>query len=208
MEKVFDYRSLRLLVGMIAMLLPIVVTGIAAKELSSISASYYTNARDVFVGMLFIVGTFLLAYNGHTKPQAVLSKIAAMAAFCIALFPTACECCGTDWSAMVHYMSAGVFFSILVYFCFVPFQYEFWSSKIANLSRKRLARSAVYFVCGIVMIFCILIIAFASDTAKEQHNLTFIGEWVALEAFGLAWIVSGKFFTLLADPDEELKFRN
>jgi hypothetical protein len=56
---VFDYRALRLLVGIIAFALPIAVPLIASTNLTSISASYYTNSRDIFVGMLFIVGSFL-----------------------------------------------------------------------------------------------------------------------------------------------------
>ena len=66
MNKVFDYRALRLLMGLIALALPFIVTLVSSTQLSSISASYFTEARDAFVGMLFIVGAFLWAYNGHT----------------------------------------------------------------------------------------------------------------------------------------------
>ena len=64
---VFDYRALRLLVGLIAFALPIVVSLLSIKTLPSISASYHAEGRDAFVGMLFVVGAFLWAYNGHTK---------------------------------------------------------------------------------------------------------------------------------------------
>jgi hypothetical protein len=52
-------------VGVIAFSLPFVFSAIANSSLGSMSGSYYTSARDVFVGMLFIVGAFLWAYNGH-----------------------------------------------------------------------------------------------------------------------------------------------
>jgi hypothetical protein len=68
---VFDYRALRLIMGLIAFSLPIVVTVLATGPLSSISAPYYTDGRDAFVGMLFIVGALLWAYTpscGHTRP--------------------------------------------------------------------------------------------------------------------------------------------
>jgi len=78
-NKVFDYRTLRLLIGLIAFSLPLVVELLATATIPSISASYYTEARDAFVGMLFIVGAFLWAYNGHTDWQGRWSKVAAVA---------------------------------------------------------------------------------------------------------------------------------
>ena len=47
--------------GLIAFALPFVVAALAtdaANRLTSISASYHTNARDAFVGMLFVVSAF------------------------------------------------------------------------------------------------------------------------------------------------------
>ena len=64
---VFSPYTLRLIVGFIAFALPCIVISITATITSSISASYYTNARDVFVGLLFVIGAFLLAYNGRSR---------------------------------------------------------------------------------------------------------------------------------------------
>ena len=64
---VFSPYTLRLIVGFIAFALPPIVISITATMTSSISASYYTNARDVFVGLLFVIGAFLLAYNGRSR---------------------------------------------------------------------------------------------------------------------------------------------
>ena len=69
---VFNYQALRLLMGLIALALPIAVSLTAilgtpsVSDLPSISYSYHTGARNVFVGALFIVGAFLWAYNGHS----------------------------------------------------------------------------------------------------------------------------------------------
>lgn len=62
---VFDYRALRLFVGLVALGLPEVVAFISSTPLSSISASYYTEARDIFIGSLFVIGALLWAYNGR-----------------------------------------------------------------------------------------------------------------------------------------------
>ena len=64
---VFSPYTLRLIVGFIAFALPPFVIVITATITSSISASYHTNARDVFVGLLFVIGAFLLAYNGRSR---------------------------------------------------------------------------------------------------------------------------------------------
>lgn len=64
-DLVFDYRTLRLMVGAIAFLLPWAVIVITLRITSSISASYHTEVRDIFVGALFVIGALLLAYNGH-----------------------------------------------------------------------------------------------------------------------------------------------
>ena len=105
---VFDYRALRLLVGLIAFLLPIVVSIISTSSLASISASYHTEARDVFVGMLFVVSAFLWAYNGHTTWQSRTSKIASVAAILVAILPTTCDTCKTDIVAIIHYGAAAL----------------------------------------------------------------------------------------------------
>jgi hypothetical protein len=64
-DMVFNPKTLRLFVGLIAFWLPWVVIFFASRVTSSISASYHTNVRDVFVGALFVIGALFLAYNGH-----------------------------------------------------------------------------------------------------------------------------------------------
>lgn len=65
---VFDYHTIRLLIGLIALSFPWLVSIRASKITPSISWSYYTNARDLFVGLLFVIGAFLISYKGH-KPR-------------------------------------------------------------------------------------------------------------------------------------------
>jgi uncharacterized membrane protein YbjE (DUF340 family) len=47
--------------GIIALALPFLVSLISGEQLDSISSSYYTAARDCLVGLLFVVGAFLLS---------------------------------------------------------------------------------------------------------------------------------------------------
>ena len=50
----FDYHAIRLMIGLIAMLLPLVVRIFASKITDSISWSYHTDARNYFVGFLSV----------------------------------------------------------------------------------------------------------------------------------------------------------
>ena len=62
---IFDYHTIRLIIGFIAMIFPLIVYIRAAKITDSISWSYYTDARDLFVGFLFVIGAFLISYKGR-----------------------------------------------------------------------------------------------------------------------------------------------
>jgi hypothetical protein len=62
---VFDFYTIRLLIGLIAFSLPWLVRIIVGHIPDSISWSYYTDARDYFVGLLFVIGSFLMSYKGN-----------------------------------------------------------------------------------------------------------------------------------------------
>lgn len=64
---VFDYYTIRLLIGLIAFSLPWVVGILVGYIPDSISWSYHSPARDYFVGLLFVIGGFLMSYKGN-KP--------------------------------------------------------------------------------------------------------------------------------------------
>ncbi len=200
-QEIFDYRTLRFVIGIIAFFLPFIVSVIASTSLSSISASYYTAARDAFVGMLFVVGGFLLAYNGHSYKQLIASKVAAFAAVGIAIFPTACADCNSGIMSVLHYISAAALFIILAYFCLGPFR-----KNLRDQSGKKGLRNKIYLFCGIVMLLCIVGIAGASlilsSEVVEQLRIVYWGEAIALDAFGFAWFVSGKALGVFAEPDE------
>ncbi|MDP2716437.1 hypothetical protein [Rheinheimera sp.] len=93
-NKDINYKALRLIVGSIAISIAIVTTimfGLHNSKFmipTSISVTYHLGARDFFVGSLFAVGSFLIAYNGFSKTEKVLAKIAGILAIFVAVFPT------------------------------------------------------------------------------------------------------------------------
>jgi hypothetical protein len=145
----FDLPALRFLVSLIALSLPPLVFLITLTITSSISASYYTNARDPFVGFLFVIGALFWAYDGHPEPkvsekdesakrnivlkieqalykvpESLVSKIGGTAAILAAICPTACDLCKTDTRSTIHYIAAAILFSAIVYFCLIAFPYQ------------------------------------------------------------------------------------
>lgn len=207
---VFDYQVSRLVMGIIAFTLPFVVSFVSSTPLLSISASYYTGARDVFVGMLFIVGSFLFAYNGYTTTQSVTSKIASLAAILAAVCPTKCETCQWSIIAIVHYCSATTLFSVLAYFCLGPFSQKAEGKKFTHKKAKR--RKIIYQLCGYSMIVCMVTAAisigvqlFLPGNKIETLRLTYWAEAVALVAFGVAWMTASRFSQWFAEEEERLR---
>jgi hypothetical protein len=202
--EVFEYRTHRLVMGLIALSLPLIVSALSSEKLASISASYHSEARDWLVGLLFVVGAFLLSYNGHTPRQSAISKIAAFAAAGIAIFPTACRTCATTPTTVLHFVCATVLFSSLAYFCLGPFR-----EKLLGSGGKKRLRRRIYLACGLTMIACMVTIAAANlllpAPAVAALRIVYWGEAIALFAFGIAWFVSGKALGLLADEEEQLR---
>lgn len=202
-DKVFDYRALRLLIGLIAFTLPFVVSLVSSVKLTSISASYYTDARNIFVGLLFVVSAFFWAYNGHSLKEKWASKGASLSTILVAMFPTSCNECETDFRSMIHYSAAAILFIILAYFCFWPFRKNTKGQK-----GKKGRRSKIYFICGCIIAGCIVsaaVLPFISNDIKKALSVTYWAEAIGLWAFGFAWIVAGKSSSLLADLEEKLQ---
>ncbi|MEQ8524691.1 DUF998 domain-containing protein [Gracilimonas sp.] len=199
----FDYRFLRGAIGAVAFALPIIVFFRSDKlfELSSISHSYYTPAIDFFVGILFFVCAFLIAYKGHTKKENLASSLAAFAALGVAIFPTD-EIRGNDsLTGDIHAVAAIIMFSILAYFCLSPFakgvQEKIDNSrqgdtKISAMKRRR----RTYLFCGWAIILIMVSYAITnliSPNLVWKYKLLFWAEAFSLMIFGIAWSVAAKY---------------
>jgi hypothetical protein len=185
-SRVFDYKALRLIVGIIAFTLPYVVIWISA------------------IGMLFIVGAFLWAYNGHTVKQKIASKVASISACLVALFPTSCDGCAVDASATIHTVAAVILFAILAYFCLGPFR-----EKTKAQTGKKRRRARIYSVCGWLIVAAMLSAVIAklvlSDVGAAELRVVYWVELISLNAFGIAWITAGKYIPILVDKDDALQ---
>jgi hypothetical protein len=198
-----DHRTMKLIVGLIALTLANLTSFFAGTSITSISASYYEGgwSQAIFIGFLFAIAAFLLAYNGYNRIQMVLSKIAAVAAACVALFP--CDCDGHPVRVKhVHGASAAVLFIILAVFCYIFFRRA--ASKGGGAPK---ARALIYAICGLIILAAVLVLAadfgLHGRISSSVPRLTFYGEKVALLAFAVSWLAASHYLPAITTNEEK-----
>lgn len=202
-----DHQALKFLIGLIAFLLPVLAPILSGSDIPSISDSYCDDGsgRDVFVGFLFAIASFMGAYNGPGegwgwRADRILSRLASVAALGVALFP----CCTEGWRSATHYGAAVVMFVVLSVFCWIFFRR---AREKANPEAKR--RAAIYLVCLGVMVSALLAVGFGQLKSGGPSRLVYWGETVALLAFGVSWLTASKPpLPGLAAAGERLRLRS
>jgi len=206
-QDVKTVKHLRLGVGLVGILLPILLIAgnwlADAKVIvpSSMSGSYYTSTRDLFVGSLCALGVFLIAYR-HTKRQDRCTWIAGLCAIAVAFAPTApTPNTEAHWVNYLHHAAAGTLIFTLGLFCIVVF--TDFSKRARNLpqwatqardSLRHHRLSGLYLVCGAIV--------FASGGLALYTGLRptawstgwpslYCFEAIAVFAFGVAWVTAG-----------------
>lgn len=206
---VFEYLTLRKAVGVIGVALPFAlaigknVTQGCGLE-STVSSYYYTDVRNIFVGSLCAIGMFLMSCKGYDFTDRILGYAAALFAIGTALAPTAPE--GADSSQLaigkLHLTFAGLLFATFAYFSIFQFMK---TSDPEKMTRKKKQRNRVYLVCGLVILGCIVAIGvykfFGANWGIVQCEPVFWLEAVAIEAFGVSWIVKGE--AILKDEESQ-----
>lgn len=201
-------QRLRFGVGVIGFLLPIVlpigdrITSARPVLLASMSASYYTHMRNVFVGSLCAVGVFLICYR-HDRREDRLSTLAGVFAILTALFPTLPPASVTPHpthvqatTGVLHLCFAAGLFGVLAFFCL----------RLFGTSRGRVehrVHNTVYLVCGWVIVGCIAVMAAAGALHYAWDfplTLTYAGEAVSVFAFGVAWLVKSEAIVAVPAP--------
>lgn len=203
-----NHRTIKLIVGLVAISLATLTSAFATSSITSISASYYEGgwAQTVFIGFLFAIAALLLAYNGLSSTEMLLSKVASGAALGVALFP--CECKGhpllISYPPMIPYLhgiSAAVMFLILVFFC-----YAFYLRARQKHYPQANVRAVIYVVCGVAILASIILLAadrlFHNALSQSIPRLVFYGEATGLVAFGVSWLTASRTLPLVTRKDE------
>ena len=217
--------TLRKLIGVLGILLPVLLpllllfTDGFTEVLPSISHYYYTKSGPLFIAIMSLLAIFFIIYKEKCT-DFIISSITGMAALIVVLLPTDSllqGCLNISENHIVtileknptreafHYIAAGIFLFSLAYMSI--FRFTIPSKGYENAKKQLQLRHRLYRTLGIIMVFCLLIIFFGSDhfnkivpnafhTFYEDHHLTFWLETVAVECFGISWLVKGGEFKL------------
>ena len=197
-----DHRTLKLLVGLIALSLGSLTSFFADSKIASISESYYEGgwSQSILIGFLFAIAAFLFAYNGLSRPEMLLSKVAAVAALGVALFPCGCRS-HAERVPYVHAASAAAMFLILAYFCYV-----FYRRARMKGHTEASRRAVVYAVSGVAILASILAMVFDTfaghPLSASNPRFVFYSEHTALVAFGASWLTASRTLPVLTSRGE------
>ena len=203
---VIGYRELRRIVGVLGFCYPILLPaycyltdGCPALQ-PTVSAYYHTNAHDLFVGVLFSIAVFMLAYKGPEVGNPWDSRAGTAAcvfALGVALFPTAIHQPSVSrWVGLVHVLAAAGLFITLALMSLLLFTR---TNKGPSPGVQKIRRNRVYRICGGTILLCILIIGAYSLFGWATALPTILGlpvvyalETLSLLCFGFSWLIKGE----------------
>lgn len=212
-DYIISYLVLRQLIGILGILMPFALifgNKLLGNEYwlqPSISHYYYSYLHIVFVGVLCVLGGFLVTYKGKSRLENRTSNFAGAFAFCVAIFPTEfIDFMGQQylnptiwhqWFKWIHFGSAGLLFACFALFCFKIFQESDEELSPSEFDEKKLLRNKIYTFCGWGIVGSIVMIAigfvwemkFGANTFTTYS--TFIFETTGLLFFGNSWLLKG-----------------
>lgn len=171
--------------------------------LASISANYHSGMRDVFVGILFAVGTMLVAYKGYSRKEDMALNVAGAMAIGVAVFPTMCDASasnvavcstgafgglGESVNNWLHRITALVFFAGIAYVCWFR-RNDTLLQLDDELSRRRFEKG--YMLLAIALVVLPLLVA-TVHFIKPLSGLVFWLEVTSMVVFSLYWYVKGR----------------
>lgn len=209
-KQLISFLKLRAAIGILGIVFPLVlivsahIFGDCKTIRESLSAYYFTQSRDFFIGLLFVVGSLLITYKGYSRFDSILANISGFAAMGIAIFPTensfgndACNLWANYQFPTLHYICAGTFFISLIIFSIILFRK---TNPNSVPTQEKLMRNRVYLVCGWIMTLALLLMVLNKLVTNEievwmglDGYFTFVMEWIFLCAFGVSWITKGEY---------------
>jgi hypothetical protein len=197
-NQVISYLTLRTLIGFLGIGLPVLLVVAnyicySTWKVEDSISDYYNNqaAGDIFVGVLFVLGFFLLSYKGYEPVDNRTANFGCVFSLGLALFPTTSH---VKFVHIMHFVFALLLFSVFIFFSLYLFRK---TDKKGALNKQKKNRNRVYLICGIIMVICVLAIAaFCLINSwviiAVQYNLIFWFETIALGTFGFSWITKGE----------------
>lgn len=188
--------QLRKWIGLFGMSLPWIVVLLIGYFPRSISATYYTNACTPFMIILGLASVMLMCYDGYTQVDDILLTCSGIAGLCICLFPCSIpEVAGkvgtftvdADISAIIHNVSAIIFFGLLSYNSLFLF-----TKSSGEMTKNKKIRNIIYRICGIGMIASFLLLLLPDFYIK-----VWLVETIALSFFGISFLTKADIYPWL-----------
>lgn len=204
----FNYQYQRFMIGFVALCLPLFVMIFGCNDLLSLSFSYHSYARDIFVGCLMAVGALMIPYQGRdgsNRWEFWLAKFGGVSAILVGLIPMDCypeigggwkqpfECfvayaCDEGTNGKVHlWASIGVFVSLFI-LCLI-----FRRNALGKKTLTGNIRAKIYVVCmaGIAS-GAVLAGFYRLGFELLGVRTVFWAESIMLFAFSIAWLTASK----------------
>jgi hypothetical protein len=206
---IISYKNLRRLIGILGISLPFLcLIGLAitfTQIQPSISHCYYTNVRDVFVGIMIGVSMFLITYYGYGPIDHIITNITGAAGISLAICPCLYSYAHPELNHLEGYFNFNPYFSngihitcASIFFLLLAFNSIFLFTKTdpnVIMTDNKKKRNAIYIGCGIAMILLMIVLMifhFIMGNVKfDQTPIAFIIESLMLFAFGISWLVKG-----------------
>ena len=177
----FNYQLQRLMIGVVSFLLPLVVLIVGCDDLSSISASYHTLSRDVFVACLAGVGALFVAFVPTKCPPEDAPQFQC-------LLTEACD----RANETLHIGAAILVFGSLFFLCRI-FKKRAYDKYHKDNFKTAKIRANIYTVCmATILIGAGMIVLFMLDLKVFGPMMFFWGEAIMLFAFSIAWLTASK----------------
>ena len=212
--------TLRKLIGVFGMALPLLLYIFLLIDsgyyypLHSISHYYFTRVASIFIIIISTLGIFLIVYKGKEPIDFFISIISGIFALLLVLFPTdnlqnifvdidsknsviVTVLSESGVRELFHYISAGIFLVGLAIMSIFLFTKSDKSPETRG--KKKIIRNRIFRTCGITILVAISIILAGTlkiipEEFYEQYRLTFWMEVVAIESFGISWLIKGNTF--------------
>lgn len=214
---VLSYLWIRRAVGALGLALPIILGlgswilfGVEIQE--NMSSYYHTPMRDVFVGVICSIGLFLFCYVGSTQFENWTGNLGCVPAVGVAWFPIDA---GVDplnqssFTGNLHTLFGGMFFLTLALFSIYHFPHN---EPEDDSDDWDWSRNAIFRMSGSVLLLSVaamgvFLFLLDQETRRILSNWNFIfwGEWIAVWAFAIAWLVKGRTAGLLYESLEKLR---